>query len=448
MYNRTRVLSAGALAVLACYFLVWPIWRAQFPIEIWFTESWNAFHQDAAAAGLPLYPGAGDLVVTNYPPLSFIVIGGLGKLFGDPLYVGRVLSLLGLVALAVEIALMVRLLVGSLFAGSIGALWFVALMAHNATLYVGANDPQIAGQAIMGAGFVWFVSRDRSGGSALAPLLLMVAAGFWKHNIIAMPATAVIWLLLHHQWRPVLLSAVAAGAGLAACGAIFGATFYENLLCSRDHRIGHLVSQLGYLQWVAVAAIIWGLWVWFGRGTYAARFSTLHVAIGFAACLLQWFGDGVFSNAAFDLMIALAVGVGCTYAQIMASPIAARLGAERTRALLVAVLVLRLVASGRQESAAVMFNPQFRADYAAAAEAMTVAAASVAKIPGDVYCVKNNLVCRAAGKAFVVDDFKTDQLLATGRASSADIDAMFRERGITVIDKLTPLFASTPAPKT
>lgn len=151
MHSHTRFLCVGILAMLASYFLLWPVWRAQFPIEIWFTESWNAFHQDIAAAGLPLYPGSDQLVVNNYPPLSFLVIGELGKLFGDNLYVGRVLSFVGLLALAVEITLAVRILAGSFSAGVVGGMWFVALMAHNAALYVGANDPQIAGQAIMGA---------------------------------------------------------------------------------------------------------------------------------------------------------------------------------------------------------------------------------------------------------------------------------------------------------
>jgi hypothetical protein len=87
------------------------------------------------------------------------------------------------------------------------------------------------------------------------------------------------------------------------------------------------------------------------------------------------------------------------------------------------LLALRLVASDRQESAAVVFNPQFRADYIATAEGMTAAAAIVSKIPGQVYCRQNNLVCRAGGKGFVVEDFKTDQLLATGNATPLDIDA-------------------------
>lgn len=448
MHSQTRFLCVSILAMLASYFLIWPVWRAQFPIEIWFTESWNAFHQDSAAAGLPLYPSADQLIVNNYPPLSFFVIGELGRLFGDSLYVGRALSFVGLLALAVEIALAVRILAGSLSAGLVGALWFVALMAHNATLYVGANDPQIAGQAIMGAGFVWFLARDKAGGSTLAPLLLMVLAGFWKHNIVAMPATAVFWLCLR-DWRsaarPVLTSVGAAAAGLAGCGVIFGPEFFVNLLTARAYSGAHLVSQLGHLQWLALAAILWGCWAWFDRAGSVARFTTLHVAIAFVSCLTQWLGDGVFGNAEFDLTIALAIGTGAALARIAASPIALAIGLNRARVMVVIALALRLVLSGRQESAQVLLDPQFRARYAASAEVMAAAAASVSKIPGPVYCKQNNLICRAAGKAFVVDDFKTDQLLATGKATESDIGALIRRGGITVVESAALLFAAAPA---
>ena len=182
--NKRTIAYLCALGALATYYMVWPVWRAQYPLEIWFTESWNAYHQDVAAAGLRLYPDADQLVVNNYPPLSFYAIGWLGKLFGDNLFVGRAISVVGLLAIAVEIALAVRLLAGSLTAGSLGALWFIAIMAHNATPYVGANDPQIAALAIMGAGLVWFLARDRAGQAPEPALLLMVVAGFWKHNII------------------------------------------------------------------------------------------------------------------------------------------------------------------------------------------------------------------------------------------------------------------------
>src|SRR5262245_43605449 len=52
---RSTLYLAG-LGLVAVYFLVWPIWRAQFPLEIWYTEGWNAYLQDAAGALSKLYP--------------------------------------------------------------------------------------------------------------------------------------------------------------------------------------------------------------------------------------------------------------------------------------------------------------------------------------------------------------------------------------------------------
>src|SRR3981081_31218 len=89
-------LYVALFALLATYFLAWPVWRSQFLIEIWLTEGWNAYFQDAAASGARLYPASDALIVNNYPPLSFYVIGLLGKGLGDDLFVGRALSLVSL----------------------------------------------------------------------------------------------------------------------------------------------------------------------------------------------------------------------------------------------------------------------------------------------------------------------------------------------------------------
>ena len=52
------------LAVLAAYFMVWPVWRAGFPIEIAQNEGWNAYHADAAMGAAPLYPAAAIAILT------------------------------------------------------------------------------------------------------------------------------------------------------------------------------------------------------------------------------------------------------------------------------------------------------------------------------------------------------------------------------------------------
>jgi hypothetical protein len=351
--TRRLAIYAAALAVLVVYFLIWPVWRAQFLLENWPTEAWNAYFQDAAAAGRPLYPAADQLIANNYPPLSFYAIGNLGTIFGDNLFVGRAVSIVALICLSVEIFFAVRILAGGIIGATTGALWYAAMMANHSELYIGTNDPRLAGEAIMGAALVWLLARDRSGKSVQPPLLLMVVAGFWKHNIVAMPLTAIGWLLLRHgkrAARPILVSTAAAGAGLLLCTAIFGGEFSQNLFARREYAWAHVVGHIGHLQWSALALVIWGSCAWSARTSAAARFTAPHVGIGLGACILQWFGHGVGRNAEFDLIIALGIGIGIgvAFERIETSLLAQHIGTGRSRDLLLVMLVLRLIVSDRQ----------------------------------------------------------------------------------------------------
>jgi hypothetical protein len=422
------------LAILVIYFLIWPVWRAQFLIEIWPTEAWNAYFQDMAAAGRPLYPSADQLIQNNYPPLSFYAIGYLGRLFGDNLFVGRAISIVALLCLSVEIFFAIRILVGGITGAAGGALWYAAIMAHSSELYIGTNDPQLAGEAIMTAALLWFLARDRDRKSTQGPLLLMVVAGFWKHNIIAIPLTAIGWLLLRDGRRatlPLLVSSVAAVGGLLLCTAIFGRAFPENLFATREYAWAHVVGHLGHLQWSALALVIWASWAWSDRTCGAARFTALHVGTGFCACILQWFGHGVGRNAEFDFIIALGIGIGVALERIETSLLAKRIGVDRARDLLLLTLILRLIMSDRQGSALMLLSPEFRSLCREEQQVVLNETAYVAAMPGDVFC-SNKVVCRAAGKAFVVDEFKIEELVATGKSTEAGISALLRDRHISV----------------
>jgi len=423
----------AVFALVAVYFLIWPVWRAQFPLEIWPTESWSAYFDVAAVHGGTLYPAPDLLIANNYPPLSFYAMGWLARLFGDPIAVGRVVSVLALGAIGVEIALAVAALGAGLAWGAVGGLWFVAIMAHVSTNYVGASDPQLAGQAIMAAGLAWFIACDRAGRSCLGPLVLMVAAGFWKHNIVAIPLTAVIWLAVRggaRSYLAIVLSGIAAVAGLALCRLAFGPDFFANLLAPRAYGLSLIVPHLGHLQWLAAAALIWLAWFLGARRDDAARFTALHVGISLAVCIVQWSGDGVAQNAEFDPMIALAVGVGVALGRSGETALARRIGGPRTRDLAVIVLLVRLLATERQEPALVLFSPSFRAEFAVSAAAARADAARAASVPGDLFC-DNKTICWMAGKPFTVDEFKVEQMVATGAATPQRIDELLRSRGIT-----------------
>jgi hypothetical protein len=422
------------LSLTATYFLAWPVWRAQFLIEIWPTEGWNSYFQDAAAGGLPLYPAADGLVGNNYPPLSFYAIGLLGNALGiDHLFVGRAVSVVTLLAVAIEIFLSVRVLVGGRAGGAIGALWYLAVMAHNQTIYVGANDPQLAGQAIMGAGLVWFLLRLRTGHSSVPALLLMVVAGFWKHNMIAIPVTAIAWLYIsrnRHARSATMLSVAACLFGIAVCVVVFGPDFLLNLLANRQHALFNVIGNIGHLQWPALAILIWGGWAFDNRASNAAKFTALHIGFGLAACILQWFGHGVAGNAEFDLILALGIGLGVAFTRIETTWLAKRIGARHSRDAMIAALLIRLIVSDRQETALLILSADFRSSTYANQRIVLSETAQVAAMTGDVACA-NKLVCRLAGKPFVADEFKLEELVLTGRATDADVASMLDARHIT-----------------
>jgi len=421
------------MALLALYFLVWPGWRAQFPIEIAQNEGWNAYQADAAVGSGTLYPSPDTLIVNNYPPLSFYALGYLGKIFGDPLYVGRVLSLLATLGLGVLIARVVRE-IGAAWAGAtLAGLWFAATMARSYNRFVGMNDPQLAGQLVMVAALLWFLVRDKAGKSAEPPILLMVVAGFWKHNIIAVPATVLLWLLLRdgrRALRPAAIGVAAAVVGLAICVAVYGEVFVANLLTPRPHRLMRAISGIGRAQWILPALALWAIWAWSERKTFAARFTGLYVGVAFAAFLLQWTGEDILDNAQFDLVIASAVGIGVAFDRAAATPFAQRFGVEAARAAVVLILVLRLVATVRIEPFLILFDPAYRAEFHAHAQAAREEAARVAAISGPVAC-DLKVICRMAGKPFVYDDFRVDMLIMTGAAKGLDDKGLMRQHGLT-----------------
>jgi hypothetical protein len=420
------------LATLAIYLLIWPIWRAQFPLEIWLTEGWNAYLQDAAASGHQLYPAANGLIGNNYPPLSFYAIGLLGKLFGDSLYVGRAISIVGLLCVAVEIFLCARILTRTIIGPAIGALWYVATMSHNSTAYVGVNDPQLAGEAIMGAGLALILARDGAGKSVTPALLIMVVGGFWKHNMIAIPLTSIMWLLSQHRSKaiwPILISVAAVVIGLLLCRLSFGPEFLSDMLAPRSYGWGGILANAGHLQWCALAFLIWATWAIGNRHSKPAQFTLLHVAIGLGACILQWSGEGVSGNAEFDLILALGIATGVTFARMENSWFTRYIRANRLRDMMVVALLTRLIATDRQETALLFLSPELKSYFYAGQREVIKETSEVSAIQGDVFC-SNKIVCRLAGKPFVVDDFKIEQMVSTGRNTEDQITELLKSSGI------------------
>ena len=78
------------LYVIAIWSFAWTVYRAFLNVEIENNEGWNTYFADAAMAKMPLYPSADQLITNNYPPVSFYIVGLVGRFIGDPVLAGQI----------------------------------------------------------------------------------------------------------------------------------------------------------------------------------------------------------------------------------------------------------------------------------------------------------------------------------------------------------------------
>jgi hypothetical protein len=414
------MLVLGALAAL---YFAWPVYRAFLPLQIENGGAWNAYQTDTIRAGLPLY-SFDDFITNNYPPLSFYLLNALSAVTGvDVLYVGRVLCLVATVAAALGVLVCVRSLGGSQLGAMLGAVWWLATAAKWYSVWVGRNDPHLVALAIM----TWclaYILRNPKSDRALIAIVLMAAAGFYKHSLVAIPLAALLWLTLHDRRRGLLATVVGLGtvaAGLAVCGAVFGAAFFHDMLLPRVYHLSRGLGHIGITQFIAPAMIIAVIWAVYRWQTPAGRFVALFIAIALVTFMAQSLAEGVADNAIFELTVAAAIGLGCAFGDLAAIPKVRSWGLERTQVVVVCILIVRFLLSQHVAPFLFAFSPSFRAGLNERIAIMKAETARIASIPGPVVC-DLELTCRSAGKRFVFDPFVVGQYVRTGRISQHDVD--------------------------
>jgi hypothetical protein len=371
-------------------------------------EGWNAAHALAVLAGHALYPptdsSSGSLMVNNYPPLSFYLAAALARLTGDAVIAGRILSLLAFLATCGGIALVLRQMVCGAAARLFAVLFFAAVLLI-ASDYVAMDDPQLLGHALQLGALLLLVR-----GQSLAAALVFAASLFFKHNLLALPLTAAIWLLQQDRragWRFILCGIAALTFGLILFRLVYGTSLLAQLASPRLLAWANLGFALAHLWWavlpLAALFVLQGPWKNFCR-TYAAA----ALAIG----LIFSVGDGVDTNAFFDLAIAGALIVG--------------LMTDRTpllAALCAAPLPLFLAFNFHDN------NFFFTKDFA------VQSARDIAFLqshPGPALCDQLSL-CLWAGKGATVDVFNIGEAIKSGARDPAPLAAMIKAHRFGVL---------------
>jgi hypothetical protein len=297
-------------AALALIHLALPIATVSSFVPHSYNEGWNAYHAEAVLSERPLYPEPSELFPNNYPPLSFAIVAMAGRVLGDPLRAGRLLSLVALLAIGAQIGWIATRSAGSVAVGTFAGLLFAALMGAAFGEYVGMNDPQLLAHALMLGGLM-LLGEGRSRPRLFGASLLMVLAGLVKHNTMALPLALTVWLfgrdpLAFRRW--VLASATLAAGAVAVLWWIFGPNLFLSVLAPRTSAI-EIAARVS-ADWLRslAAPIAVGLLAarecWRDRDQ---RLIALYAAFSLVIGFVFTSGVGVSYNAYFDLLIALSL---------------------------------------------------------------------------------------------------------------------------------------------
>jgi hypothetical protein len=442
-----RIVGAIPNAVLALFAFVCAVglWRVvaiiglHVPLDP--NEGWNAYLAAAAMAG-HAYPDAHGYIVNNYPPLSFYLIGVAGRVVGDTIIAGRIISLVAFLGVAVGVYQAARFMTCSLRSALLGSLLFAAWLLFGSD-YVGMNDPQLLGHALEIAALLLVL---RQSPNDIAAAVLFAIALFVKHNLVAMPIAVGLWLLLEDRARArrfIGAGFASALLGLVLFRLVYGSNLLDHLASARSYSFGLLVGNIqSWLVWGIIPTLIAvGLALFYRKDKFVAL-GLLYAGVAIAVGLAFSGGAGVDANVFFDADIALSLCAALAFT---------RFGTRGDRwQALVAMLLLLPLTSGLFQAAAGQDwrDPDFWL-HPMEGEAATARGdiAFIQAHSGRALCETLSL-CYWAGKPADVDVFNTSQQFATGGRSDADLIRQIDAHAFAVMefDSLEP-FALGPRVK-
>jgi len=425
------------LGILTVLHLILPIIRMPFKLEIDYNEGWNAIFCRKAISGEPIYTHHSGWISVNYPPLSFYIVGAVGWLLGDPLFAGRLVSLLSVVAIALGVAWISARRSRNVFASVFSGCFCLGSFAAFATHYVGMNDPQLLGHAFaLGALLIYALDEsvlDKPGKLFLVALLSSLGL-FIKHNLVALPLaiTADVLYTSRKKFPLWLALGSAAAAGLALLSFLIGGTemFAEVLRFPRTFGLAKLLIALGLFALVAGLPLLTLLpWLRLQWPSRLVRLACLYAGLGTVLGIVMVGGYGTDVNIFFDGLIGLSLLVG-----LFLSDDSERLTPSfyRRRAMpvtmpaamilgLLCVTVLKLApADSLSEVRFRIWRPGILQTLAHVQQETLRDAAFVRESRGPVIC-ENLVLCFLSRPEFVLDTFFVREAVAKGRMDESDL---------------------------
>lgn len=401
------VLALPALAIFAGL-----LYRASLPVSIAYNEGWNAYHAQSLIAGGALYYPPQALVTNNYPPLSFLLVGPLAHVFGNTLMAGRAIAALAFAGLVAAVMAVLHCVERDLVAALAGGLVLFVFMVVNEEGTILTDDPQILAHFVGLLGLYVLLRWSEARWASPVAAAIICASLLIKQNLIALPIAIALWLLIVDSGAFARFAASGVlfmAAAVAACLTSFGHDFVSSILAPRRYslvRAWH--SSVVWLSRIVAAMIVAWLGVAIAPRHRFSWFCGIYLASGLVVGSVSLLGDGVDSNAFYELVVACALGSGHLVAVAQLSPSGARL--VRAWAIVAGLFAVALT-PGLIVAKDALNLPSWIAKQRAESAATRETVALIAEQPGPVLCTLP-ILCYWAGKRFELDPFSYVQSVA------------------------------------
>lgn len=404
--KKINYLFLGLFIVLFIALLLNSASHIRFKTQLNYNEGWNAYHAKQVLMGQNPYQDSWTPL--NYPPLSFYLIASL-SVFGDPIFVGRVVSLISLMGIIFLVGFIVKTLTDNFYAALFSSFFCLGLFQTSASYYIAMDDPQMLGHLLTISALVIYLLKPFSNYLLISVLCLLGV--FTKHNLISLPAALVIdnYLKTHKIFNKLTVYLVS-GAVIFFLLIQFlsEGKFASNLFVSRGYSDiwaleDKFINTILYYIFAPLLACLF--WLLYNLKEVKVRVICLYFALSFIIGLIFYGGSGVNVNIFFDLLICISIILGIFLTQI-----------EYNRAALLSlVLILTLIFGGISE---IYLNNTYNINKR---EEDTLEDIDfLSKYQGPALCGLLSL-CYFSNKPYVYDPFLVREMIVVGKIKEKEV---------------------------
>jgi hypothetical protein len=428
-------LTIGLAALVAVGLLATPVATIASHSAKNYNEGWNAYRQQDAMHGIPLYGTPPRLVWTNYPPISFHLIGLASRPGGAVNQTGRWIALASLLLVALLCSVIVRRFTASTPLAAYTALSVVIWLAAYQSDRIAMNDPQLLATVFSLLGLYTYIRDPEDTACLLLSAVVFTISLFTKHNLLAFPAAVGLHLLLRAKWKGL---AMWGGTAVAGSALLLGLTLWID----GPYFITHMLMPRPITRWLANVPDYLSLFllplglaaIWSWRHSGRARWHVMALAAIMAHAFAVAFsgGYGVDRNVFFDGVLSLAVVGALVFAEF--APMVAQWkwrGCALTALLTASTLCVSI------QMPAQLRNDRAQLRSAAGRSREFDSAVSLLRSrPGPALC-GDLLLCFAAGKPLSYDPYSANNMLMVGRVKEEELTALIADRHFRTIQMRT-----------